>query len=307
MSEMQERSVTSFKHPIHPSAYKKMLAHFSSPIFPENVSDKGKKKTAGFFNIPPIDDKLPNGELASGAIHEIIPKSPADFPAALGFLLCIQQQLDNKTSQSDHPVLWCHVDKHADFPASPYLHGLALFGLSPDKFFVVAAPEEKDMLWVLEEGLATTPPPLLIGANAGTEKIYDFTASRRLSLRAARTNGRLLLLRPHSAISPHSAGNTTAAATRWHIAAHPSRSVHYKNARVPAMGAACWQVSLIRCKGGKTGNWILEWDHETLSFNLASPLADRKPATRKKTSAEQGTFLSFSRPQNPLLRRQAGL
>lgn len=41
------------------------------------------------FGLPALDDRLPQGGLAGGALHEIAPASEADLPAAFGFLLAL--------------------------------------------------------------------------------------------------------------------------------------------------------------------------------------------------------------------------
>ncbi|MFB9355658.1 ImuA family protein [Sneathiella chinensis] len=229
-----------------------------------------------------MDAALPKGEIAAGAVHEFIPASRDDFPAALGFMLCLLRRLTMQEALQDAPILWCHVQGRAEFPSLPYLPGLAFSGTPVPRFLTVSARLEKDMLWALEEGLSMTRSPLIIGVNAGTEKLYDFTASRRLSLRASRHGSRLFLLRPHTAATGSDQGRTTTAATRWQISPRPSSPVKYRNSHTPAMGFPRWSITLTRSKGGKTGTWILEWDHETFSFHLASPLADRKPPARSQ-------------------------
>jgi len=248
----------------------------------------------GFFGVETLDAALPEQNIASGAIHEFIPATPADFPAALGFMLCLLQRAAHLDTKSDTPILWCHILGHADFPSLPYLPGLSMGGTSAPRFLTVSTRLEKDMLWALEEGLSMTKSPLIVGVNARSEKIYDFTASRRLSLRAARNNCRLFLLRPHTAAAGSEQGSSTTAATRWQISPRPSRAVTYKNAHTPTMGLPTWQVNLTRCKGGKTGNWILEWDHETFSFRLASSLVNRKPPARPQPAAGDKFFASTS-------------
>ena len=39
------------------------------------------------FGLAALDDRLPNGGLASGALHEVVPATQAALPAAVGFIV----------------------------------------------------------------------------------------------------------------------------------------------------------------------------------------------------------------------------
>ncbi len=296
MAGARHREFKKLKRQIYETRIQQMQAQGVQPVF--NKTDFQKETIGkGFFGIETLDAALPDGKIATGSIHEFIPASASDFPAALGFMICFLRRLAHLETAPDEPILWCHILGRAEFPSLPYLPGLSISGTTPAlRFLTVSVRLEKDMLWALEEGLSMTRSPLIVGVNAGREKIYDFTASRRLSLRASPHNSRLLLLRPHTAATGSEQGSTTTAATRWQISPHPSRATLYRNSHTPAMGPPRWNITLTRCKGGKTGNWILEWDHETFSFHLASPLVDRKPAAQpqrtngKQTTSRPGQF-----------------
>ncbi len=226
------------------------------------------------FNIPELDNALPEGGLARGVLHEFVPGGYADYPAALGFAGCLLQQL----AGARLPVLWCSLGRGLDHPPLPFPPGLSSLGLKAGQILHIEVQTEKELLWVLEEGLSSPSCPLLIAAISQPEKLYDFTASRRLSLRAARHGGTLLLVRHHRALHPAYRRGSTAAATRWSISSRPSQPDYFSNARMPGFSRPRWQVALTRCKRGKPNIWQLEWDHETLSFRLAAPLVDREAA-----------------------------
>ncbi len=226
------------------------------------------------IGVPDIDAHLLDQGLKSGATHEFIPTSFADYPAALGFLLAMAGRTYR---QEKRPVIWCASGKGADRPSLPYPYGLLNMGLSADDLLCVQVESERDMLWVLEEALSAPSRPHVIGLYPAAEKMHDFTASRRLSLRCEKNQTRLFLLHHHSMIS---VGGSTAAATRWTIQTTPSAAVFYSNSKTPSMGPPRWHISLTQCKRGRPGNWKLEWDYETLSFHLVSPLAHRTLATR---------------------------
>jgi len=232
------------------------------------------------FNLSSLDDALPDGGLSRGAIHEFVPGNYADYPAALGFATCLLHQL---SGEQNLPVLWCSMGRDLDHSPHSYAHGLPFLGVNPDNLLHVEVKNEKDMLWVLEEGLSSPACPLLIAAITRPEKTYDFTASRRLSLRAARHGGTLLLIRHHKADHPASGRGSTAAATRWAVTSRPSQPIFFENAKVPGFGYPRWQVALTRCKRGRPNIWQLEWNNETLSFCLAAPLVDRAPIQNGQT------------------------
>lgn len=231
------------------------------------------------FNLSIIDDALPDHGLQRGAIHEFVPGCYQDFPAALGFAACLSRQL---AGAKHLPMLWCSLGRELDRPPLPYPQGLLPIGINPDLLLHVTVKNEKEMLWVLEEALSSAACPVVIAAITCPEKLYDFTASRRLSLRAARHGGTLLLVRHHKADHPAGGRGATAAVTRWSVTSRPSQPSFFTNARLPGFGYPRWQVALTRCKRGRPNIWQLEWDHETFSFRLAAPLADRTPVPNNR-------------------------
>ncbi len=244
--------------------------------------DFTEESNAAPFNLKAIDEALPDGGLVRGAIHEFVPGSYADFPATLGFAACLLKQL---AGANNLPMLWCSLGRVLDHPPLPYPHGLPFLGVDPDLLLHVEVDTEKEMLWVLEEGLSSAACPLIIAAITCPEKLYDFTASRRLSLRAAQHGGTLLLVRHHKTDHPAGGRGSTAATTRWSITSRPSQPFFFTNARLPGFGRPRWQVALTRCKRGRPNIWQLEWDHETFSFHLAAPLVNRTPVPAKRISA----------------------
>jgi protein ImuA len=73
----------------------------------------------------------------------------------------------------------------------------------------------------------------------------------------------LLLLRPSQTLE------SSAAATRWRIdAAAGARD------RFGSYARARWQVQLERCRNGRSGEWVVEYDHVAHRFSLVAALAD---------------------------------
>jgi protein ImuA len=112
----------------------------------------------------------------------------------------------------------------------------------------------------MEEALRSGAPAAVAGAAA---KGLDLKASQRLQL-AARTAGLPLLL-----LRPAGAHGTSVAATRWRIgAAEAARD------RFGLMARWRWRMRLERCRNGRPGEWLVEWDHVAHRFSLAAALAD---------------------------------
>jgi protein ImuA len=214
------------------------------------------------FGLPEIDRHFPGSGLTGGALHEVIATSHGDRPAAFGFAIALM--VHALAAHRGPAVLIAARRCFADF-GQPYGHGLRQLGLDVDRLVLVEARLDKDALWAMEEALR---PEVAAAAVAGAvEGDLDLTMSRRLNLAAAGSGTPLILLRP-----PVTAG-TSAAATRWRIAAAPAG-----RERFGTFAFRRWSVALERCRNGRPGHWLLEWNHVAHRFGLAELLADRAPA-----------------------------
>jgi protein ImuA len=215
------------------------------------------------FGIPEIDGHLPWGGLAPAALHEVVPAAPGNVTPALGFAAALLGRAARIA-----PVLWCRSRRDL------YAPGLKSLGLDAGNLVVVEADKDRELLWAMEEGLRSGA----LAAVLGEVRDLAVTAARRLQL-AAEEGGTLALL-THGGAAP-------VALTRWRVTAAASR--HPLGAWP---GAACWQVDLLRCRGGGTGQWFVEWlderddawrsgraiggrdDASARGFRLAAPLRD---------------------------------
>lgn len=199
-------------------------------------------------------DACLNGGLARGALHEIVAADHRSMPAALGFLLAL-------TNRSEKACVLWPFPKIAQAFGAPYPPGLRFFGLDPARIVFVRCASARECLWAMEEGLRLGGIAAVIGVRA---KAMGLTASRRLQLAAEQANTPVFLLRNYNDIAP------SAAVTRWRVSPAPSArdaSGFYKN--------ACFHIALDYARGGKTGEWALEWDHDALLLRLSSVLGDR--------------------------------
>ncbi len=213
------------------------------------------------LGIAAIDAHLPGGGLARDALHEIVAESPGDAGAGAGFCAVLLARL---ARGQGGPVLWCRNRAALD-AGEIYPPGLARFGLDPARLIAVHAQRDRDVLWTLEEGLASKATAAVLGEIGA----LDLTASRRLQLAAERARTPAILLRLAGR-----ARDTSAAATRWRLAAEPSRP-RGPAAALDEPGGPCWRARLVRCRGGAPGAWIMEWRDETGDLALAAPVRDR--------------------------------
>jgi protein ImuA len=131
-----------------------------------------------------------------------------------------------------------------------------------------------ELLWAIEEAIACRAVACVV-ADIGTHsKLLDFTASRRLSLRAAATGGSIFLLR-------YGVGREASAAhLRWRLSPAQSGQRRY-DAKAP--GPPRWQLELERGTLIKQQTaWLLGWtEHGLETFELERQSGDgriRNPA-----------------------------
>ncbi len=199
--------------------------------------------------------------LVCGALNEIAPAAHGDTAAAFGFV--IAAMAGALAVRPGPAMLVASRRSLADFGA-PYGHGLVRLGLDVGRLLLVVTRSDKDALWALEEALRSgSRPAMVAGVLAGG---LDLTSSRRLNLAAAAQGTPLALLRPSAA------AGMTAAVTRWRIASAPAARDAFG-----ALAGPRWRVALERCRNGRTGEWLLEWDHVAHRFRLVESVADRAP------------------------------
>jgi protein ImuA len=214
------------------------------------------------FGLPEVDRHFPDSGLTGGALHEVIAASHGDRPAAFGFAAALMAHA--LVARRGPTLLVSARRRFADF-GEPYGQGLRHLGLDVGRLVLVETRLDKEALWAMEEALR---PEVATAAVVGAvEGELDLTMSRRLNLAAAGSGAPLILLRP-----PVTTG-TSAATTRWRIAAEPAG----RN-RFGTFAFYRWSVALERCRNGRPGHWLLEWNHVAHRFGLAEILADRAPS-----------------------------
>ena len=224
------------------------------------------------FGIDEIDDRLPGGGLARGALHEVF---AADAGIATAFCALLAGRLAKDTENAS--VLWCERPWTLDAGA---LYGPALlqFGIDPARLILVRVRRDNDALWAMEEGLRCGQVAAVVGELGD----ISLTASRRLQLAAEETGVTALSLRSKVDKPPPSA-----AATRWRLdavthekdrpRANDNNDFLNTPPALPGLGAARWQAELFRCRGGTSANWMMEWNDETGDLSVAAEIRNRPP------------------------------
>jgi len=216
---------------------------------------------------PDIDGALPWGGLPVIGLHEIFGDT-----AAVGFAAALINRFTEQATEA--PILWC---QHG---SDLYGHGIAEFGIDPDRLILVQGKSDTDILWAMEEGLRSAGIAAVVGRPYKIPPI----AGRRLQLAAEENGVPGLLLRPQN-LGKNQQSPTSAALTRWHVTAAPSITP----ANGVGLGAPKWNLELQRYRysalnlqkqaekqriAGKVNFWQVEWCHETGDLSVVTDLCN---------------------------------
>ncbi|WP_308918359.1 hypothetical protein [Jannaschia sp. LMIT008] len=127
-----------------------------------------------------------------------------------------------------------------------------------------------DALQAMEMGLSCSVLSAVVGEIWGEAPRVDFTATKRLALRAERSGVSCWILRRGA--SP----GLSAARDRWAVESMPSVPSLWDD-RAP--GPPRWRADLFRTRGGRPGTWIATHDRTTDRLHLDAADGDG-PAPR---------------------------
>jgi hypothetical protein len=271
-------------------------------------------RTALPFGLAALDSHLPLGGLACGALHEVVPAegaASAAFGFIVAILACAfsppplkgrsaseasregghaqsrpeplttlpgipaaprgdpfpppqggreQSEFARTYSYSPtQPIIFVMPAYGLREYGRPYGHGLNALALDPARLILVETAHRKDSLWALEEALHSRAP----AAIAGMIDQLDLKLSQRLQLAATAAGLPLFLLRPAQNLE------SSAAATRWRVGNAPAA-----RDRFGLLARPRWHLQLERCRNGRPGEWMVEYDHVAHRFSLAAALVD---------------------------------
>lgn len=171
-------------------------------------------------------------DLSATTLAEITCTSPLDG-AGTGFLLA---------ALPDGPVLWALDGLTRREAGVPFLPGIGRELLRAD----LSRPA--DVLTAMEDALASPAFAAVVGEIWGDPAALDFTATRRLAMRAEAAGRPCWLVRRAASVQP------SAARMRWRVAAYPSDSL---TDDLAAPGDPCWRVDLFRSRLSPPGEWVV--------------------------------------------------
>ena len=211
------------------------------------------------------------GERPSAVPHtlsEAFPASPTDA-SAVAFAL-------SRLPHTHAPILWVQDRLSRKEAGRPMLAGL-----SADRpIIMVDLSRAVDVLWAMEDGLRCRSLAAVIGEVWGDPPALDFTATKRLAMRAEAADVSCWLIR--RAASP----DLSAARDRWRIASLPS-APHPHDAQAP--GAPRWALDLFRSRRTQPGQWVATYDRAADRVHLAAPVRDRTLEPRDGAAGERAT------------------
>jgi protein ImuA len=206
------------------------------------------------LGLPALDTHLPQGGLTCGALHEVVPETEGVLSAAFGFVVAVLARLPRGC-----PLILVMPAYGERRHGRLCGHGLNSFGLNPARVTLVETAHRKETLWAVAEALHSGVPR----AVASMIDRLDLKTSQKLHLAASDAGLPLLLIRPAQTLE------ASAAATRWRVGtAEAARD------RFGLLARPRWHLQLERCRNGRPGEWVVEYDHVAHRFSLASALAD---------------------------------
>lgn len=186
-------------------------------------------------------DSVPVGLLATprGSLHEVFADSLVNSGAALGFALAQAR----RCIEPERPgLLILQLKADAQEIGLPYGLGLKSFGLDNEAIVLIRTDTIVELLWAMEEAIACRAVGAVVADIATPHKALDFTASRRLALRASSAGAAVFVVRYARD------REASAARFRWRVVPELSGAQPFDN-RAP--GPPRWRVTLEKGSLGK--------------------------------------------------------
>ena len=187
-------------------------------------------------------------------LSEVFPAHPTDA-SAIGFVL-------SRLPRTNAPVLWVQDRLSRKEAGRPSLAGSG----ANRPVIMVDLSRAADVLWAMEDGLRCRALGAVIGEIWGDPPALDFTATKRLMLRAEAADVSCWLIRRSA--SP----DLSAARDRWRVASLPS-APHPHDAQAP--GRPRWTLDLFRSRRSKPGQWVACYDRAADRLDIVAATGDR--------------------------------
>lgn len=225
-----------------------------------------KAKHFAKLDHDPVDHALKGG-LRRDAFHEVFACAGHEV-AATGFAVGLAARL-----AQDRQVLWIGEKFVWQEHGMPCPTGFFEFGLDPSHIMFLSVTQAQDALRAASDALTCASLGAVIIEITGNPKALDFTSSRRLVLASAQNSVPAILLRFGAVLQ------TSAAETRWMVKAASSAAEAHN------WGHPTFDVSLIRNRNGRTGQWVFAWscdngrfENTKAAFGAVVPTPANRPA-----------------------------
>ena len=228
--------------------------------------------------------------VAAAALHEVRAETSLDAAAATGFALALGQRAIACTGRSRAAMFWIAGHDARNEAGLIYGPGLEDFGLGGIELVRVFANGVADALWAAGEVAAHRGAGLCLLELRANPARADLAFSRRLALRAREAGVPVIVLRQGGG------EEASAALTRWRVAPAPSGPGIAAGRKW--LGPPAFAVTLEKCRGGRPGEWLMEWKSDERLFAPAGSgnLAAMHPAGFPGRLGAAGSPLSLARP-----------
>ncbi|MDQ4420305.1 hypothetical protein OOT33_07640 [Sphingobium sp. DEHP117] len=222
--------------------------------------------------------------MAAQGVHEFYQAGEKDGPSLSGFALLLAAM---RQRQHGGALIWAREVKAARLGGYPYGPGIAELGIDTRLLTLLTLPDAKAVLKAAFDAARDAAVSAVVMELTGRQPLLDLTATRRFALAALEMDTMTLLVRGKAKPTP------SAAHTRWHVAAAPSRALE-----AHAPGAPAFVLDLLRQRGGRDGlRLILEWDRDTAAFRIGDHVARATPLSRPSSAMAAGGAGDARRPR----------
>lgn len=196
--------------------------------------------------------------LARGQLHDIYAQQADEGASGAGFGIA------TAIAARALPLFWLRTEGAERAQGRLHASGLVDIGLPPDSLVLGVVADEAALLRAAADAARCPGLGTLLVESHGPAPGFDLTATRRLMLAAEGSGVTVLSLRVGAAPTP------SAAASRWGIAAAPSRPLGEEPGERGVPGFPAFEVECLRLRGGPAGTrWRVEWDRNAKSFRGA--------------------------------------
>lgn len=243
----------------------------------ETIANIERKPALAEARVRVEEDRRAFPKLEGGLLQEVFTDERRNAGASLGFALAQAQGL---LTPQRLAIIYLQLSSEGQKLGLPYGPGLISLGLDPAALILVRPATMTELLWAAEESIACRAVAAVVADIAGHQKLLDFTASRRLSLRAASAGSSMFILRYGTN------REASAAHLRWRLM--PARSAR-KPYDALAPGPLRWRAELERGALIKQqAEWMLGWENEfrTIAAHPGTELAGVGAAFPRPVPAE---------------------